>query len=512
MSKYYAVGTLLAFMVCLTGTHAAAAISPQRLQMLNLNLYATPCPANELTLRDMRGTTFNLSSLRGKVILLNFWRIDCPPCAVEKPILERIYRRYADRGLAIVAVNLFDDPDKIREYRHRGGFTYTFACDPWNRLSVRRQHLGSGMPTCFVVNSASEAIYEIKAVPTTYVINRQGRVVAHSTGIVNWQQGPLLDYLEALLGPPPQRVAQRPRNPHASSTHVVAPLATRKPKSSGPTTRIARSPDPPSSSRGSMTTLPFQGVTVPKAPYSETPKAPTIAPPSTPKSPTTAREKPAPKAPPPGSTRNVARSKPTPKGPHRQPAVSRGTPRTFSGSSGQMPSRSPVRSAEDLRPTARSASPRAGRPSPVAGTQTLPYLPPAIPYTGEGLPRYTPTPPIDRGSGRARSTSPHINLDKDVTTMARVPSGPLPSGYVPPRPAPPPRESRGLPSAVPMKGMNPIRGFVLDSFRSAQPRPVPLISPAAQEAARRSDSSLFGQLGKIGSGVKEALSRMMPAR
>jgi hypothetical protein len=312
-------------------------------------------------------------------------------------------------------------------------------------------------------------------VPTTYVINRQGQIVGQSTGMVNWQQGPLVDFLESLLGPPVHTVAQRPRNSRAPSTHVAAPLATRKPQSSGPPTRVARSPAP----------LPFQGFTVPKAPISEPPEAPSVKPPSTPRSRTKAREK---------------------------PAVSRGRPRAVTGSSEQMLSRSSARPTRDPRSTARSAPPPMGRLSPSGGTKTLPYLPPAIPYRGEALPGYAPARPRDRRPARVQSSRPRINLDNDVSTMARVPGSPLPSDNVPPRAAPPPQGGRNLPSAMPLNRSNPIRGFVLDSFNSTRPRPVPLAPREGRRAPAQSDSSLFGQLGKIGGGVRDAVSRIMPSQ
>ena len=88
------------------------------------------------------------------------------------------------------------------------GTVSLFAFDPSNRFSVRQQALRSGTPATFVVNSRSEAIYEIPGVPTTYVINRQGQVVGNAVGLLNWEEGPLTELLESLLGPPPAAIAQ----------------------------------------------------------------------------------------------------------------------------------------------------------------------------------------------------------------------------------------------------------------------------------------------------------------
>src|SRR5271157_4201199 len=143
---------LVAIIVIATQGLSGAAL-PDQLRALNLSLYAAPCPANDMTLKDLSGRQITLSSLRGKVVLLNFWKIDCPPCSMEKPILERIFRKYAARGLEVMAVNLVDEASQQQAYCRAHGFTFKFAFDPHNLLSLRQQVLGSGAATSFLVNS-----------------------------------------------------------------------------------------------------------------------------------------------------------------------------------------------------------------------------------------------------------------------------------------------------------------------------------------------------------------------
>ncbi|MDA8432453.1 MAG: TlpA disulfide reductase family protein, partial [Nitrospiraceae bacterium] len=61
--------------------------------------------APDFTLKDLRGNHVTLSSLKGKVVLLNFWATWCPPCVAEMPELNKLYRKMASRGLEIVAVS-----------------------------------------------------------------------------------------------------------------------------------------------------------------------------------------------------------------------------------------------------------------------------------------------------------------------------------------------------------------------------------------------------------------------
>ncbi len=198
--------------LCALGPGASRAALPGSLHQENFNLYPVPCPANDMSLRDLGGRAVSLSALRNKVVILNFWKIDCPPCSQEKPILERIYRKYAAKGLAIVAVNLVDRRDRQVSYVRKGKYSFTFACDPDHGFSVRSHTLASGVATSFVVNHRAEAIYEVPGVPTTYLIDRKGRVVGNSVGMVNWEKGPLASLLESLLDEPPVSVASA-RNP-----------------------------------------------------------------------------------------------------------------------------------------------------------------------------------------------------------------------------------------------------------------------------------------------------------
>ncbi len=190
----------LLFAVALLPRTGSAANLSERLLSNNFNLYSAPFPAGNMILQDFKGKLINLSSLRGKVVILNFWKIDCPPCSVEKPILERVYRKYSNRGLDIVCVNLFDNHEKLRSYLSKTGFSFTLAYDPAGRLSIKPQKLAQGTRTNFIVNDRSEAIYEVPGVPTTYLIDRNGKyweaLQVSSTG----RKSPLASCFETTLG------------------------------------------------------------------------------------------------------------------------------------------------------------------------------------------------------------------------------------------------------------------------------------------------------------------------
>jgi peroxiredoxin len=484
---------LVAIIVIATQGLSEAAL-PDQLRALNVSLYSAPCPANDMTLKDLSGRQITLSSLRGKVVLLNFWKIECPPCSMEKPILERIFRRYAGRGLEIVAVNLVDDASQQQAYCRAHGFTFKFTFDPDNLLSLRQQVLGSGAATSFLVNSRQEAIYEIPGVPTTYVIDRSGKIVGNAVGMVNWEQPVLTHFLESLLGPPASTLAQHPEQTTNSTTSArgsdigfVKPAAA----SGATTAKDMGLQKPPAAANTNVVAAPLPAAQNPTVMAQMMPQAPEPVP-EPQKSPSLIQVRPA--APP-----KAAGPKKKPE-PIRETATgkpARGT-KPVGVTSGTMAR--PVAQPAPGAPTPPGTKPMAIPPQPVspvapsspsaAAAPALPALPPALPYT----------------PSRMVGSQPNTVPDAEGNVWARVP-GQAPSAQLPGSP--------GLPSAQPLTSGNPITGFVLDSFGGSRRVPIPQ-QPVGEQQPPAPASSFLGQLGQdfqqLGAGIRDAVSRIAPSR
>lgn len=106
--------------------------------------------AIDFTLESIEGNQVNLESLRGKIVLVNFWATWCGPCRIEMPVLEKIYREFSDHGLVILAVNVAETTEDVEAYLAENDYTYTILLDADG--SVASQYGASGIPTSVIID------------------------------------------------------------------------------------------------------------------------------------------------------------------------------------------------------------------------------------------------------------------------------------------------------------------------------------------------------------------------
>jgi thiol-disulfide isomerase/thioredoxin len=138
-----------------------------------------PESAPILQAQDLSGKTISTADFKGKVVLLNFWATWCPPCREEIPELISLQTQYKDR-LQIVGVSEDEDPpQKVLQFVQRVGMNY---------------------PVVMATPELTDAYGGVPALPTSFVIDPQGRVVQRHTGLY-----PIETYVQevrALLGLP----------------------------------------------------------------------------------------------------------------------------------------------------------------------------------------------------------------------------------------------------------------------------------------------------------------------
>lgn len=130
------------------------------LKVAQLSKLAIGAEAPQILLNNPAGETISLSSLRGKVVLIDFWASWCKPCRIENPAVVRIYNQYKDKGFEIYGVSLD---------RQMGAWLQAIQQDGLEWIHV--SDLGFW-------NSAPVKLYDINSIPQTYLIDREGKIIA----------------------------------------------------------------------------------------------------------------------------------------------------------------------------------------------------------------------------------------------------------------------------------------------------------------------------------------------
>jgi thiol-disulfide isomerase/thioredoxin len=90
---------------------------------------AVAAPLPQVTVSTLAGERIDLADLRGRPVLINFWATWCPPCAEEMPALERVERKWAARGAAVLAINFEEDRQAIERYLEESGLSLPVYTD-----------------------------------------------------------------------------------------------------------------------------------------------------------------------------------------------------------------------------------------------------------------------------------------------------------------------------------------------------------------------------------------------
>ncbi len=111
-------------------------------------------PAPDFTLESRSGENLRLEDHRGEVVMLNFWASWCGPCRQEMPLMDGLYSQYKDLGFTILAVNVDENREEAHRFLDKVPVNYPILYDPESSVSE---------------------LYEVQAMPTTVMIDRDGK-------------------------------------------------------------------------------------------------------------------------------------------------------------------------------------------------------------------------------------------------------------------------------------------------------------------------------------------------
>jgi peroxiredoxin len=106
--------------------------------------------APEIRLKDLDHKEVALTSMKGKVVLINFWATWCPPCKAEMPSLNSLYNEYKDRGLVVLAVSMDRKEKEVSDYIKRNAFSFRVLLD--TKMTATTDYRVFSLPTSFIVD------------------------------------------------------------------------------------------------------------------------------------------------------------------------------------------------------------------------------------------------------------------------------------------------------------------------------------------------------------------------
>lgn len=131
--------------------------------------------AKTWSLVDLNGNHASLGDFDGEVILINFWATWCPPCRAEMPSLEKLYADYGSKVKFLMVSN--EDPEPLEEYM--GSKEYSFPV--------------------MLTLSAPPVPLKTRSIPTTFIVNKKGKIVFNKQGAFDWNSKKVRSFLDTLL-------------------------------------------------------------------------------------------------------------------------------------------------------------------------------------------------------------------------------------------------------------------------------------------------------------------------
>ncbi len=153
----------------------------------------------DFTLPGPDGKTVALKDFRGRVVLLNFWATWCQPCKIEMPSMQRVYDKYRAQGLVILALSVDAKGERVvKPFLDKYKFSFPVALDADMKIMGK---------------------FKVRGLPTTLVLDAQGKELGRIIGGREWDGKAALRYLEEVLKaneksaqiPPSRKTTSTPR-------------------------------------------------------------------------------------------------------------------------------------------------------------------------------------------------------------------------------------------------------------------------------------------------------------
>jgi thiol-disulfide isomerase/thioredoxin len=120
----------------------------------------------EIRLSDPTGRPVSLSEFRGKIVFINFWTTWCLACVIEMPSMEKLHQRFKDKDFVMLAINLQESAARVKQFYKEYKLTFTTLLD---------------------ITGDVGAALGIRSIPTTYILDKNGRIIGKALGPREWE-------------------------------------------------------------------------------------------------------------------------------------------------------------------------------------------------------------------------------------------------------------------------------------------------------------------------------------
>jgi thiol-disulfide isomerase/thioredoxin len=135
-------------------------------------------PYVDAPITDLDGKEKSISDYEGKVIFLNLWATWCPPCRAEMPSMDKLQDKYKDKDFVILGVAQGEDLATVKKFLKKNPYRFPIFTDTKGRVGMA---------------------YSTGSIPTSYLIDRNGNIVAQFVGAREWHAPEMWELIDQLL-------------------------------------------------------------------------------------------------------------------------------------------------------------------------------------------------------------------------------------------------------------------------------------------------------------------------
>jgi len=135
--------------------------------------------APDFFLKDLSGKEVEIKQFKGKVVFLNFWATWCGPCKEEMPSLEFLHRQFKEKNFVLLTISVdYEGIKPVQEFMSKKQYTFPVLLDP---------------------QGETLDLLEVKGIPTTFLIDKKGKMVGKAIGPRDWKSSEVISLLNLLI-------------------------------------------------------------------------------------------------------------------------------------------------------------------------------------------------------------------------------------------------------------------------------------------------------------------------